>query len=99
METINICIRVVKNGPFKDSLDIVILDEWDDINNTRLQSFGNVGHKGSGYCHSSGNYDYFRDSTKRASESQYSDILQNFKSIYNDYNIVIKSRLTNKLAK
>lgn len=99
METINICLRVVKYGQFKGSLDIVILDYWDDRYNSKLESFGNVGSIGTGYCHSIGDYNYFRDYTKQANVSQYADILESFREIYKGYNIVIKSRLTRKLAK
>lgn len=100
MKKLNICIREVKHGQFKNSLDIVLLDWYEDIYNSKLGSFGNVGSLGSGYCHSSGDYSYFVNSTKAAdlNNQEVQGILKEFKSIYNNYEIVIKSRLTLKFA-
>lgn len=96
---INVCIRETKHGEFKGSKDIVILDHWDDIYDSRLECFGNVGESGSGYCHSSGDFTFFRDSTKNIGEEQAKDIMKAFRAIYEcDYEIVVKSRLTTKLA-
>ncbi len=102
MKKLNICIRKVKTGQFKGSIDIILLDFFDDVNHTRLQSFSNVGGINSGFCHSSGDYDYFRDSTENTdivTNSEAKKAFDVFKSIYSEYNINIKNRLTNKLAK
>lgn len=100
MKKLNICIRQVKHGQFKNSLDIVLLDWYDDVYNSKLGTFGNVGTLGSGYCHSSGDFSYFVNSTKAANlnSEHVQKLLKEFKSIYNNYEIVIKTRLTLKYA-
>lgn len=96
MKVLNICIRKVKHGHFKGSIDIVLLDFKDDLYGHRFECFGNVGQRGSGECHSSGDYEYFRDKTIKANESEYRCALDSLKSIYDDFEIVISDRLTKK---
>jgi hypothetical protein len=101
MKDLNICIREVKHGQFKGTIDIIFLDYFSDIYNSQLASFGHVGCIGTGYCHSSGDFSYFRDSTKNAdiNNPTVKEVLKAFKAIYESSNIIIKTRLTDKLAK
>ena len=99
MKNLNICIRKVKHGDFKNTIDIVLLDDFEDRFNSKFACFGFVGaSEGAGYCHSSGDYSYFRDSTVKAEKHEYENILKSFLEIYSDYEIVIHERLTKKFA-
>tara|TARA_R110000851_G_scaffold78774_1_gene173732 strand:+ start:1874 stop:2176 length:303 start_codon:yes stop_codon:yes gene_type:complete len=98
-KTINICIRKTKSGQFKDSLDIVILDEAADNYGQKLNCFGNVGTLNSGYCHSIGSYEYFVASTKKATKKESENIMKCFLNIYFDYKVNIHEKMTRKYIK
>lgn len=96
MKQLNIVIREVKNGTFKGSQDIVLLDFEGRSDGNSFEVFGNIGDSNTGYCHSIADYDYLKEKTKTLEEKNARRILNSLKAIYNDFEIVIHKRLTKK---
>jgi hypothetical protein len=92
-QELNIIFREVKHGDFKGEIDCVFLDFKEDHYGHRVACYAHVGQ------HSSGDYSYFLHCTKTTTPEKYQSLFNEIKSIYNDYNIVIHSKLTKKYLK
>lgn len=85
MKKLNICFREVKHGEYKGSVDCVFLDPETFERNYRLSCYARIGQ------HSMGCVSYFYNSTKPA--KNYESLLSEIKSIYNEFEIVVHSKL------
>ena len=85
MEKVKVVFRKAKN-PYTKEFEIIAFFPEGDANYGNILSYMHIGQHGEASLE-------FYHSTKKATEAEYKPLLEELKSIYDDYELIVKQKI------